>query len=104
MLRPNGSALQAQHDPEKWIPLFGQDRAQKTSIILKVNTGFPARSRLKGPTRTTKRSRIVNENVTLGQVGKATFDSIYNRPRRDARKPAAFSPRRLPPQLKARSR
>jgi hypothetical protein len=35
MLRPHRSALQAQHDPEKWEPVFGQDHAQGTSMITK---------------------------------------------------------------------
>jgi hypothetical protein len=40
MLPLNRSALQAQHDPEKWVPVFGQDRAQTTSMIPKSGTWF----------------------------------------------------------------
>jgi hypothetical protein len=47
MLPPNRSALQAQHDPEKWEPVFGQDHAQGTSMIPKSGNRFSDKIMLK---------------------------------------------------------
>jgi hypothetical protein len=47
MLLRIGSALQLKHDPEKWAPVFGQDHAQRTSMIPKSGHRFSDKIMLK---------------------------------------------------------
>jgi hypothetical protein len=54
MLLRIGSALQLKHDPEKWPPVFGQDHAQRTSMIPKSGHRFSDKIMLKEQARARK--------------------------------------------------